>query len=74
MPPRPPLRVLQLITRLIVGGAQEHALATALGQKRTPGMQVTLACGPTDGPEGDLLGAARAGVQPARSRALHVAA
>lgn len=61
MPPRPPLRVLQLITRLIVGGAQEHALATALGQKRTPGMQVTLACGPTDGPEGDLLGAARAG-------------
>jgi glycosyltransferase involved in cell wall biosynthesis len=54
-----PLRVLHIITRLIVGGAQENTLYTAIGQHRTPGMEVTLLCGPDDGPEGSLEGRAR---------------
>ena len=36
------LRVLHVITRLIVGGAQENTLLTAIGQHRTPGFRVTL--------------------------------
>lgn len=55
-----PLRVLHIITRLVVGGAQENTLHTCIGQLHTPGMEVTLLCGPDDGPEGDLLGEARA--------------
>lgn len=54
------LRVLHLITRLIVGGAQENTLLTAVGQHRTPGMRVTLLCGIDDGPEGNLHDRARA--------------
>lgn len=48
------LRVLHIITRLIVGGAQENTLLTAIGQHRTPGMRVTLLAGIDDGPEGNL--------------------
>src|SRR4051812_704534 len=48
------LRVLHVITRLIVGGAQENTLLTAIGQHRTPGMRVTLLAGIDDGPEGNL--------------------
>jgi glycosyltransferase involved in cell wall biosynthesis len=48
------LRVLHVITRLIVGGAQENTLLTAIGQTHTPGMRVTLLCGRDDGPEGNL--------------------
>jgi glycosyltransferase involved in cell wall biosynthesis len=48
------LRVLHIITRLIVGGAQENTLLTAIGQHRTPGMKVTLLAGIDDGPEGNL--------------------
>lgn len=48
------LRVLHLITRLIVGGAQENTLLTAIGQHRTPGFRVTLLAGIDDGPEGNL--------------------
>jgi glycosyltransferase involved in cell wall biosynthesis len=55
------LRVLHIITRLIVGGAQENTLLTAIGQTRTPGMRVTLLAGLDDGPEGDLHDAAREG-------------
>lgn len=55
-----PLRVLHVITRLIVGGAQENTLLTAIGQRRL-GMDVTLLAGPDPGPEGDLHGAAREG-------------
>ena len=50
----PELRVLHVITRLIVGGAQENTLLTAIGQHRTPGMRVTLLAGIDDGPEGNL--------------------
>ncbi len=48
------LRVLHVITRLIVGGAQENTLYTVIGQHHTPGMRVTLLAGVDDGPEGNL--------------------
>jgi glycosyltransferase involved in cell wall biosynthesis len=54
------VRVLHVITRLIVGGAQENTLFTAEGQTRTPGMKVTLLAGVDDGPEGNLHDRARA--------------
>jgi glycosyltransferase involved in cell wall biosynthesis len=58
------LRVLHVITRLIVGGAQENTLLTAIGQHRTPGLHVTLLAGIDDGPEGNLHDRAReAGVE-----------
>jgi glycosyltransferase involved in cell wall biosynthesis len=49
-----------VITRLIVGGAQENTLLTAIGQQRL-GMEVALLAGPDPGPEGDLHDAARKG-------------
>jgi glycosyltransferase involved in cell wall biosynthesis len=54
------LRVLHVITRLIVGGAQENTLLTAIGQSRTSGFEVTLLAGIDDGPEGNLHDEARA--------------
>jgi glycosyltransferase involved in cell wall biosynthesis len=53
------LRILHVITRLIVGGAQENTLLTAIGQHRTPGFRVTLLAGIDDGPEGNLHAEAR---------------
>ena len=52
-------RVLHLITRLIVGGAQENTLLSVEGLDRLPDFEVTLASGTDFGPEGDLLGRAR---------------
>lgn len=48
------LRVLHVITRLIVGGAQENTLLTVIGQHKTPGIRVTLLSGIDNGPEGNL--------------------
>ena len=48
------MKVLHVITRLIVGGAQENTLYTAIGQSRTPGLDVTLLAGIDNGPEGNL--------------------
>jgi glycosyltransferase involved in cell wall biosynthesis len=48
------LRVLHIITRLIVGGAQENTLFTVIGQHATDGIDVTLLSGIDDGPEGNL--------------------
>ena len=51
------MRVIHLITRLIVGGAQENTIATVLGLRSKPGFeQVELIAGPTDPawPEGSL--------------------
>ena len=48
------MRVTHVITRLIVGGAQENTLATVLGLRDRPGMDVRLISGPTIGPEGSL--------------------
>jgi glycosyltransferase involved in cell wall biosynthesis len=48
------MRVLHVITRLIVGGAQENTLASVLGLRTRPDLEVRLISGPTDGPEGSL--------------------
>lgn len=48
-----PPRVLHVITRLVVGGAQENTLLTAQGL-RARGYEVELAAGPETGPEGVL--------------------
>jgi glycosyltransferase involved in cell wall biosynthesis len=55
-----PIRVLHIITRLILGGAQENTLYTAIGQSRNPNFDVTLLAGIDTGPEGNLLERARA--------------
>jgi glycosyltransferase involved in cell wall biosynthesis len=48
------MRVTHVITRLIVGGAQENTIATVLGLRQKPGVQVHLISGSTTGPEGSL--------------------
>ena len=48
------MRVTHVITRLIVGGAQENTLASVLGLRNKPGLEVNLISGPTRGPEGSL--------------------
>ena len=48
------MRVLHVITRLIVGGAQENTLTSVLGLHRKPGLSVELISGPSPGPEGSL--------------------
>ncbi|MGC9942489.1 MAG: glycosyltransferase family 4 protein [Verrucomicrobiota bacterium] len=48
------MRVTHIITRLIVGGAQENTIATVLGLRQKPGIEVNLISGPTSGPEGTL--------------------
>src|SRR6266851_2026805 len=48
------MRVIHVITRLIVGGAQENTAASVLGLKRKPGLEVELISGPSEGPEGSL--------------------
>ena len=48
------MRVTHVITRLIVGGAQENTIATVLGLHARPGVTVDLISGPTSGPEGSL--------------------
>ncbi len=48
------MRVTHVITRLVIGGAQENTVATVLGLRRRPDFQVDLISGPTVGPEGSL--------------------
>ena len=48
------MRVIHVITRLIVGGAQENTAASVLGLRQKPGLEVTLISGPSLGPEGSL--------------------
>jgi glycosyltransferase involved in cell wall biosynthesis len=48
------MRVTHIITRLIVGGAQENTVATVLGLRQKSGIAVSLISGPTTGPEGSL--------------------
>lgn len=57
MPRINPMRVTHVITRLIVGGAQENTIASVLGLRRKPGMEVSLLSGAETGPEGSLLNA-----------------
>ncbi len=58
--PDRPLHVCHIITRLIVGGAQENTILTCEGL-RARGHTVTLISGPTLGPEGSLLDRVRGG-------------
>ena len=48
------MRVAHVITRLIVGGAQENTVASVLGLRQKPGLDVRLLSGPTTGPEGSI--------------------
>ena len=48
------MRVTHIITRLIVGGAQENTVSSVLGLQRKPGLEIDLISGPTTGPEGSL--------------------
>ena len=48
------MRIVHVITRLIVGGAQENTLLTAAGQAEEFGDDVTVVTGPGAGPEGSL--------------------
>ena len=58
-------RVAHVITRLIVGGAQENTLASVVGLRRRGRFDADLILGPTYGPEGSLVPAAREqGVEP----------
>ena len=55
------MRVAHVITRMIIGGAQENTLLNCLDLRRDFGDDVLLITGPTQGPEGDLLSQGRAG-------------
>jgi len=48
------MRVIHVITRLIVGGAQENTIASVLGLRLKPDVEVKLISGPASGPEGSL--------------------
>ena len=52
------MRVTHIITRLVIGGAQENTLATVLGLRGKPGLELNLISGPAIGPEGSLEPAA----------------
>src|SRR5277367_6083832 len=54
------MRIVHIITRLIIGGAQENTLISCLGQHER-GHEVTLITGPPRGPEGSLMDRAIAG-------------
>lgn len=57
------MRIVHLITRLILGGAQENTVLSAVGQQNR-GHHVTLAFGPIFGPEGSLLDQVKAAELP----------
>jgi glycosyltransferase involved in cell wall biosynthesis len=48
------MRVTHVITRLVVGGAQENTIASVLGLRRKPGLEVDLVSGQSQGREGSL--------------------
>jgi len=53
--PDVPVRVAHIITRMILGGAQESTLAICDGLRRRPGWDPVLITGPPLGPEGELI-------------------
>lgn len=57
--PVEPTRVLHIITRMIVGGAQENTLLSVVGLDAMPEYDVTLISGIDKGKEGELLSQAR---------------
>ena len=59
------IRVVQIITRLIQGGAQAHVVELCDFLKRDGRFDVTLIAGPPRGPEGELVTRARSlGIEP----------
>ena len=60
------MRVAHIITRMIIGGAQENTLYNCEDLIRHHGDDVLLITGPALGPEGDLLGQGRGGQVPIR--------
>lgn len=48
------MRIAHVITRLIIGGAQENTVASVLGLNQKKNISVRLYSGPTTGPEGSL--------------------
>ncbi|QDT08889.1 glycosyltransferase family 4 protein [Planctomycetes bacterium K23_9] len=70
------MRIAHIITRMIIGGAQENTLLNCLDLIREHGDETLLITGPETGPEGDLLSQGRAGelpveVLPDLRRAIH---
>jgi glycosyltransferase involved in cell wall biosynthesis len=70
------MRIAHVITRMILGGAQENTLLTCEDLLRAHGDEVLLITGPPLGPEGSLLDRARANgvplaILPALRRAIH---
>ena len=55
------MKTVHIITRMIVGGAQENTLHTVEGQHADYGDDVVLMTGPTLGPEGSLMHRAEQG-------------
>jgi glycosyltransferase involved in cell wall biosynthesis len=55
------VKILHVITRLILGGAQENTLLSVEGLAHRHGHDVVLATGPAEGPEGDLFDRAKRG-------------
>jgi glycosyltransferase involved in cell wall biosynthesis len=53
------MRIVHVITRLIIGGAQENTLLTVEGLHHHYHDDVTLITGPAEGPEGDLFDKAK---------------
>lgn len=49
------MKIVHIITRLILGGAQENTLLSVEGLHHDHGDDVTLITGPAEGPEGDLF-------------------
>lgn len=49
------MKIAHIITRMIIGGAQENTLYNCLDLVRDHGDEVVLITGPATGPEGDLL-------------------
>jgi len=58
------MRIAHIITRMIVGGAQENTLLNCLDLIQIHGDEVLLITGPALGPEGDLLRQGRGGEVP----------
>jgi glycosyltransferase involved in cell wall biosynthesis len=70
------MRIAHVITRLILGGAQENTVLSCEDLVRLYGDDVLLVTGPPLGPEGSLLDRARAGgvpieIVPSLRRAIH---
>ena len=60
------MRIAHIITRMIIGGAQENTRYNCEDLIRLLGDDVLLITGPSIGPEGDLLGQGRGGTVPTK--------